>query len=312
MNRDSGSLALTAIRKRAPLWARIRGWWNLPRAIGLVAALLGLFHYLPLPSLPIPSLITLHADLAPELVGIGITLVLIDWAVAKRQKEELRNQLIRQMGNRHNDVADPAVRELAYHGWLFDGSLVGANLFRAGLKACDLRGAIMPGVDLERADLQGARLDGAILTTARLFEADFASACLKGADLKKTHLQCARLMNANLTGANLEDALVSEANLIGADLSFASLKNARFLASDLSKAIFYEANLSGADLGMVNLTGVHLTLNQLKQARALFGATMPDGVQLGWDEEIQGPTFAEWEAQYRARHSGTETNLRGN
>lgn len=47
MNRDPGSLALTAMRKRAPLWVRLKGWWNLPRAIGLVAALLSLFHYLP-------------------------------------------------------------------------------------------------------------------------------------------------------------------------------------------------------------------------------------------------------------------------
>ena len=309
MNRELGPPALTAMGRKAPLWVRLKRWWNPPRAIGLIAALLGLFHYLPLPSLPIPSLIRLHADLAPELVGIGITLVLIDWTVAKRQQEELRNQLIRQMGNRHNDVADPAVRELAYHGWLYDGSLAGANLFRAGLKACDLRGAVMPGVDLERADLQGARLDGAILATARLLEADFAGACLIGANLKKAHLQCARLMNANLTGANLEGALVLEANLVSADLSFTSLKDGRFLASDLSKANFYETDLSGADLGMVNLTGAQLTLNQLRQARALFGATMPDGVQLGWDKKVQGPTFAEWEGQYRAQHRGTETNL---
>ena len=248
--------------------------------------------------------------MGPELSGIVIAAVTINALADRRQTEQLKAQLIRQMSSRHNEVADTAVCELAHHGWLYDGSLAGVNLFRAGLKACDLRDAIMPAVNLERADLQGARLDGANLAKAHLFEADFANANLQGANLQQAHLQGARLTGANLMGANLTGALVSEANLAGADLTFADLKNVRFMASNLSKANFFETDLSGADLGLVNLTGAHLTVEQLKQARALFGATMPDGVQLGWDKNVQGPTFKEWKAHYLATHSGTAADLR--
>ena len=70
------------------------------------------------------------------------------------------------------------------------------------------------------------------------------------------------------------------------------------------------ANLSGADLNMANL---HLargwTIEQLEQAN-VAESVMPDGTQLAreatrFSEAIEGPTFAEWKAQYLAR-PGTE------
>jgi len=81
-----------------------------------------------------------------------------------------------------------------------------------------------------------------------------------------TILEDANLSWAFLSGANLETALLGEADLRGADLG--------------------EANLSGAQ---------GWTDDQLKAARSLEGATMPDGQGLKSDvSHPDGPTFEEW------------------
>ena len=52
----------------------------------------------------------------PELAGIMIAAVMINALADRRQTEQLKAQLIRQMGSRHNEVADTAVKEVAYRG----------------------------------------------------------------------------------------------------------------------------------------------------------------------------------------------------
>jgi hypothetical protein len=81
------------------------------------------------------------------------------------------------------------------------------------------------------------------------------------------------------------------------------LRDAYVSGADLSGA-----NLSEADWRGVNLNGAkNVTVEQLEQAKTLEGAIMPDGVQLGQEEEaryrkrIEGPTFEEWKAQYLAK-----------
>jgi Pentapeptide repeats (8 copies) len=62
-------------------------------------------------------------------------------------------------------------------------------------------------------------------------------------------------------------------DLHGADLSVAYLFAANLSGADLS-----EAELNGANLITSHLSGVKVTEEQLKQAKSLEGATMPDGV----------------------------------
>lgn len=271
---------------QTPWPARFRAWWNLPRALGLAAALLGLAHYLPLPALPRPRLLRLHADVAPELIGIGITLILIDWAVARRQREELKAQLIRQMGSAIRDVAVPAARELAHHGWLYDGSLDGAQL-----RGADLSGADLPRAKLNRANLAGANLKEALL------------------------------IGAALSGASLDDATLTGAHLLGADLSGASLRHAVLEKCDLSSAKLSgtdlrEATLQRASLFSATLTGArNWTIEQVAHASVLAETIMPDGVRLGWAREADleqgdGPAFETWQAAYLAQHGGAPHTLR--
>jgi uncharacterized protein YjbI with pentapeptide repeats len=106
--------------------------------------------------------------------------------------------------------------------------------------------------------LQGADLKGAKLT--RIF--------LNGVNLSRVDLNEAILYRALLTNAILELADLRGANMCEADLINCDLSNADLTEADLSGAILIGANLRGA---------IGTTLEQLKQAKSLQGATMPDG-----------------------------------
>lgn len=302
--------ATPTARRNTPWPARFRAWWNLPRAIGLTAAVVGLVHYTPWPALPVPLLIWLHADLAPELVGIGITLILIDWAVEKRQKAaleaQLKAQLIRLMSSRHNEVADTAVRELAHHGWLGNGSLNGADLQEANLRDANLESAVLSQANLMHAKLSKANMVDVHLDSATLIDAKLDQASLQRADLSK----------AILLRANLNSALAGSINLSGACLAYATLdecnlRDAKLIGANLQETVFTRANLRRADL-----TGVsNWTIRQLEQGADLSLTVMPNGVRLGHillnsSASQRSPTFEEWKTQYLASHGGTETDLR--
>lgn len=196
------------------------------------------------------------ANLGPELAGIVIGVIFIDALNERRQNKQLKAQLIRQMGSPIKDVAVPAARELAHHRWLFDGSLKGANLTGAHLKEAELRRA-----HLERALLSDAHLEEAKLTGAHLEGAMLPGARLENADLYEVHLE-----RAELHGAHLEEAELQGAHLEGANL--------------------FGVHLEGAK---------HLTSQQLKDAKSVINATMPDGVKLKGQEG--DPTLDEWLAK---------------
>ena len=246
-------------------------------------------------------------SVGPELAGIVIGVVTIDYLNERRQREQLKAQFIRQMGSNIRDVAVPAARELAHHGWLYDGSLSGANLDhaelsganlihadldRAGLNKANLseanleyaylRNAELNRANLSRADLSYASVTGAFLCGSNLREAALIGTDLRGANLQDVDLAGAtlehadlmftRLVDAKLPGARLMHAKLCEADLIGANLKGANLEEA-----DLSGAFLYRANLSGAilelanlseaDLEIVDLSGATLELADLRGAR---------------------------------------------
>ena len=62
----------------------------------------------------IPSFDSL-SNLGAESIGIGITVLVIDFWNERRQTEQLKAQLIREMGGPSHEFALRAVRELAYH-----------------------------------------------------------------------------------------------------------------------------------------------------------------------------------------------------
>lgn len=95
---------------------------------------------------------------------------------------------------------------------------------------------------------------------------------LVGADLRQAHLREANLRQADLRradlrGADLRYAVLSKANLQACRLSYANCYRSDLRGANLEQATFYKTNLHACLLDKM----------QLMKARALWGATMPDG-----------------------------------
>ena len=265
-------------------------------------------------------------SMGPELAGIVIGVVTIDYLNERRQDEQLKEQLILQLGSTHNDVTDIALSTLKARGWLGDGSLIrailwranlgGAVLWGANLSEADLRGTNLSEADLRGANLSRANLWGANLSRANLWGANLSRANLREADLSRANLREADLSGAAFWEADLSGAAFWEADLSGADLKGANLSEAQLGIVNRSGAIIWEADLNGAYLLGANLSRIsNWTIEQLEQAETLGGAIMPDEIQLGADkyiyngiggivvhqEPVDGPTFQEWKAQYLTR-----------
>lgn len=208
---------------------------------------------------------TLLKSIGPELGGIVIGIVVIDWLNERRQEQQLKAQLIRQMGSYYADVAVTAANELRHLGWGFsnDRSLVRALLERANLEKANLA-----EINLEMAFLQGVNLENAFMANANL-----ETARLKNSNLKGANLMNANLKYAHLTNANLEGTVLTEAELNGAYMALTNLKGAFLYKASLEGTKLYAANLRGAYLYMAKF----VTPELLAGVKSFAGATMPDG-----------------------------------
>jgi hypothetical protein len=101
----------------------------------------------------------LAGNLATELLGAVITFIIIERIIDTREsQQQLRQQLIRDMGNPDNGIAAHAVSELRVNGWLSDGSLAGWFLSGANLQGVYLRDANLKGLGLYRSNLKDAKI----------------------------------------------------------------------------------------------------------------------------------------------------------
>ena len=116
------------------------------------------------------------------------------------------------------------------------------------------------------------------LSEADLSHVNWSQANLSGVDLSLANLNGAGLNKANLSGASLIGAKLQRAALQEANLSRAALHGANFSEANLYGANLYGAAFrSGVDLSDANLSDARVTEEQLKKAKSLKGATMPDG-----------------------------------
>ena len=247
-------------RKRFRHWFdnNIERW---PDFLGVLMLGIGLIvflsEYFGWSTFHIPVLSDLLLRVWPELIGIGLAVIIIDNANELLRTREEKKRLILQMGSPTNDYSLEAVRQLRSRGWLSDGSLVNAYLGYSNLE----------GAFLADANLNGAFLQDAILVNANLRYTNMVGAILSDANLERAYLYKANLCGAQLDETNLEKANLSEVNLERADLWGANLEGANLT----------EANLEGANLTDANLEGAKVKPVQLDEAASLEDATMPDG-----------------------------------
>lgn len=119
-----------------------------------------------------------------------------------------------------------------------------------------------------------------------------------GYDLSGVNLIRVDMQNANFVGTNFAEAELSGANLTSSDLGYASFVNAYLQGANFAAASLAHANLRGAQLTdaileFVDLSGAQLegasgiTFRQLASARSLVGATMPEGITLRDDKDVE-------------------------
>ncbi len=132
-------------------------------------------------------------SLSPQIAGIALTVLVLDYLGDKRAERAVRWQLMHEMGSHNNYTAVRAVYELGQRGWLMDGTLANAVLHHANLTGADLANANLCHAELQHADLARAELQN-----ANLSEAD-----LHGANLAEANLQYANLRYANVTAVQL-------------------------------------------------------------------------------------------------------------
>jgi hypothetical protein len=100
-------------------------------------------------------------NLGTELIGAGLTFLLIDQLLRRRERQAAAEQaaatskadLIARLGSNVRTFAVAAAEDLRRHGWLTDGALRGASLMTA-----DLQGAPLAQAHLSHANLTDAHL----------------------------------------------------------------------------------------------------------------------------------------------------------
>jgi uncharacterized protein YjbI with pentapeptide repeats len=222
----------------------------------------------------------------PNLAAIVIGVIIIDYLSEQRQTEQLKRQLIRQIASPHNEVANTAVIELAYHGWLFDGSMKKADLFRANLEKADLSNADLDGSEIISANLKNAvlvqanlsntnmlnvKLNPSKLSLAKFNRAFLKTVNLEGADVsradfRRATLEAVILDKADMSNVNMEGSIWLFVSAKGTGFYGANLPSIDFSSSSLIGAFFDRAVLTNADLHGVNLTDAHLVEADLSRA----------------------------------------------
>src|SRR3990172_5019937 len=156
------------------IWSYV-GWEDY---LGLAILVLGVMGFILEPIMYQSRMTSFYIEIRSELVGIGITVLIIDNANEMIRRREEKKRLILQMGSPDNAFAQEAVRQLRFRGWLMDGSLRGASLLDANLQ----------GAKLSYADMQGVTMVGANLQGAELWETN-----LNGADISNANMENAKM-----------------------------------------------------------------------------------------------------------------------
>lgn len=240
--------------KRTKFCGTLKEYTGLDDLIAIIITAIGTLYYCQNGFLPYHAgWHAFYERIHVELIGIGITVLILGNANQCIQIKQEKRSLILQMGSPDNAFAIEAVRLLQIRDWLYDGTTKGIYLVKANLKNADLGEAHLEysnlrlahlehsnlsGAYLNRSDLSHANLEEALLLQANLKEVRFYQAHLKNAnfswaDLNRAHLENTDMIRAILKGANLEQADLSNANLENANLCWTNLRKITFNKSTI-------------------------------------------------------------------------------
>ncbi|MFC1961176.1 pentapeptide repeat-containing protein [Chloroflexota bacterium] len=139
--------------------------------------------------------------------------------IEESKTQELKAQLIMQMGSAVYAVAIHAVEQLRQHKWIDDGSLQGKDFWKANLQGAELDGANLKDSSFPAANLRQVRLADCNMQNVWASATNFQEAKLWRSNLQQANLAESDFQGAELVGANLQGARLSLANLQGTNLN---------------------------------------------------------------------------------------------
>jgi hypothetical protein len=237
----------------------------------------------------------LLADAGMQFLGMALTILVLDALYQRSQDDQLRRELVRQMGSQDNATAIGAANALQRRGWLRSGMMRGVDLTTANLA----------GLHLVRADLQGVVLAHAKLTEAKLIAVNLDGANLRDADLSKS-----MLYRTTFKGADLVNAKFPEAAIQNVDFSDAYLVGANFGAVQFERGLTF----TGAGFGLQSTKWPEGfdpvaagAVDRGDWSDALFGG-MEEYVRFIFqgDEELMGQYVEEEEAAAKAKREAED------
>lgn len=194
------------------------------------------------------SLQGMDEGLFTEVVGIVLTVLLIDGLRNIGSDIEIRESLIRRAASTSNETAKAAIDELRKIGLIDRGVLRGADLSGAVLT-----GAVLTDIDFTNSDLSQAEFPKADFGRSKLVRVVFKKSTFIETKFDTSTI----LQNANFTGAKLQNCLFN-ANR--------NLKGVIFIDAELNEINFDETDLSNAQFGNTTLIATSFRGSTLSEA----------------------------------------------
>lgn len=242
--------------------------------LGIVVIVVGFRVQHPDTPLTLTTLLPdFYANVSTTLVGIALTVLIID-ALNRRRDDRLEKiRLVRDMGCGDNGIALRAVVEIT------------ANKLH-------LKG-FLRNRDFARARLAGAQLMSADLSYSSFHYADFTGADLFGAKLQRTCFWYARLCNVDFRYADLTDGDFIYADLTHALVTQEQLQSAdRLLGVRLPNGEVYNGRFNRlGDLSVAQVLGVDVND---PVAMANLYAMPYDQFMRSSDLRKDRPEFTDW------------------
>lgn len=165
-----------------------------------------------------------YANVVTTLVGVALTVLIID-ALNRRRDDRLEKiRLIRDMGCGDNGIALRAVVEITENNLHLKGFLRNRHFWCARLAGAQLLSADLSYSSFHHADFTGAALYGAILRRTSFWHAQ-----LRGLDFRDADLTDADFIYADLTHALVtKEQLQSADRLLGVRLPNGEIYDGRF------------------------------------------------------------------------------------
>jgi hypothetical protein len=165
-----------------------------------------------------------YANASTTLVGIALTVLIIDGLNRRRDDRLEKIRLIRDMGCGDNGIAARAVIDITENNLHWKGFLRNRHFFQASLARVKLMSADLSHSSFHYSDLTGADFFG-----AKLYRTCFWGCRLRGVDFRNADLTYTDFIYADLTDALVtREQLQSADRLLGARLPDGKVYDGRF------------------------------------------------------------------------------------